>query len=323
MSQTHTVLITGGAGFIGSHVAEAYLERGYQVVIVDNLSSGKKQNLKSALLSPNCFFYHADIRKNKQLVPIFTKHRPNIICHHAAQKSVPFSMIDPIYDAGENIIGLLNLLLLTKRFPIANFLFVSSGGALAKSITGKQKSKESDPPQLASPYAISKYAGENYTRLYAQEFGFAYSILRYANVFGPRQIADGECGVVPIFVNNILANKPSTLMTYNDMPRGCTRDYVFVGDIVEANMILTAKPVNTIVNLGSGKEIPIMDIYETILEVFTADLPLKITGPRAGDIKRSVLDPSLMKKLTGWYPQVTLKKGLKILKNTISPQRKP
>ena len=137
-----------------------------------------------------------------------------------------------------------------------------------------------------------------------------YSVLRYANVFGPRQIADGECGVIPIFVNNIMANKKSILMTYPDMPDGCTRDYVYISDVVRANMMVSQKPINDVVNIASGIELPSKDIYTAIVEVFDVEYNLEVVGPREGDVRRSVLDNSKAKRLIDWEPQVSLKEGL-------------
>lgn len=310
------VLITGGAGFIGSHVSEAFHSEGYNVAIVDNLSSGVIDNISSLKDKENFRFFQVDIQEFAELEKVFAEVKPDVVCHHAAQKSVPYSIVNPLYDAQENIIGLLNILSLVGKYKVRNILYVSSGGALSKPIADDEKSRESDFPQLESPYAITKFAGENYVKVYSNEYGYSFSILRYANVYGPRQIADGECGVIPIFVNNILKNQPSVLMTYSDMPRGCTRDYVYISDIVSANLLLAEKPVNCVVNIGSGKEETILDIYESVQKVFGSELPISISGPRAGDVKRSVLDSSLINDLTGWAPKVDLFTGLSLLKKS-------
>ncbi|MDR0752372.1 MAG: SDR family NAD(P)-dependent oxidoreductase [Christensenellaceae bacterium] len=311
------VLVTGGAGFIGSHVTEAYLKEGYSVSVVDDLSSGRISNLENAKKSENFSFYQCDIRDLSALTEVFAKFRPNIVCHHAAQKSVPHSLDEPQEDADKNIRGLLNIIGLIKSYKIENFLYVSSGGALSKAIEGSERSCETDYPSLESPYAVTKFAGENYVKIYSTLFGYSYSILRYANIYGPRQIPDGECGVIPIFVGNVLNNRPSTLMTYPDMPRGCTRDYVFVEDVVAANMLLTNKPVNCAVNIGTGVEVSMMDIYEAILKVFGSKQPINVVGPRLGDIRRSVLNADRIKELVGWTAKVDLIRGLEILKKSM------
>ncbi|MBA3926033.1 SDR family NAD(P)-dependent oxidoreductase [Listeria rustica] len=315
------VLVTGGAGFIGSHICEMYVEEGYEVLCVDNLSSGKVDNICHLLASESFTFVEADIKDKTKMMAIFDSFRPQIINHHAAQKSVVSSIEDPVYDLDINLGGLLVLLQCTQKFPIEKFIYVSSGGALSKVIEGTEKSKESDTPQLLSPYAITKYAGEKYLDIYASTYHFEYTVLRYANIYGPRQIPDGECGVVPIFVNNILANKPSVLMTYPDMPNGCTRDYVYVGDVVEANRLVSEKAVNTVLNIGTGDEIAILDIYNTILDVFEEDVAITMEGPRAGDVKRSVLASDRAKELTGWTNKVSLKEGLIALKQSLLQQQ--
>lgn len=312
---TKTVLVTGGAGFIGSHICEMYLKEGYETICIDNLVSGKRENISILEENSHFTFYKVDIRNYDELEEIFKKHQPEIINHHAAQKSVAYSVENPMYDLENNLFGLVNLLNLVNKYPIKNFIYVSSGGALSKEILGNEKSTEIDTPQLVSPYAITKFAGEKYLSIYSKEYNFNYTVLRYANVFGPRQIPDGECGVIPIFINNVLDDKGSILMTYPDMPRGCTRDYVYISDVVEANKLCSEKPVNTVINIGSGIEFEILGIYEDILEVFSKDLPIKITGPRSGDVKRSVLDCTLAKEKLGWEPQYTLKEGLKKLKD--------
>ena len=148
---------------------------------------------------------------------------------------------------------------------------------------------------------------------YQEKYGYEYTILRYANVYGPRQIPDGECGVIPIFVNNVRADRPSVLFTYPDMPRGCSRDYVHVDDVVRANVMAQEKPANEPVNIGSGEEIYILDIYEKICDVFESDAPIAIEGPREGDIRRSVLAADRARTLWGWRPQVTWQEGLQSL----------
>ncbi len=306
-----TVLLFGGAGFIGSHVAEKYLGEGYKVVIVDNLSSGKLSNIQG--IRSQVEFYECDIRDQDKLRPIFEKHRPQIINFHAAQKSVPYSVENPSYDASINIMGLLNIIMLVKEFPIENFIFVSSGGALARVLGENEKSCECDKEQLLSGYAITKVAGEAYIKMYADIYGYEYTILRYSNVYGPRQVADGECGVVPIFVNNILANKDSLMMTYSDMPRGCVRDYINVEDVAEFNVLAAKNPTNETYNVGSGQGYFILDIFEKLKEVFESETNIEIVGPRTGDIKISVLDTTKASTKLGWETKINFDEGIKRL----------
>ena len=312
-----TVLLTGGAGFIGSHLTEAFLKEGYRVVVVDNLFSGKMENLQGVMEKEDFHFCNVDIRDSERLKAVFEEYRPQIINHHAAQKSVPYSVENPLYDVSVNGVGLLNLVNMASAYHVETFIYISSGGALTKEIHGDEKSVETDMPQLMSPYAINKFAGEKYMAIYSPLGGFRYMVLRYANVYGPRQIADGECGVIPIFVNNIMAGKGSVLMTYADMPRGCTRDYVYVSDVVSANLLAMKKPVNEVVNIASGKEEYIMDIYDTIQKVFETDYPLQVTGPRAGDVRRSVLNADKAFQVLGWKQTVKLEEGIRLLKDYV------
>lgn len=306
----NTILITGGAGFIGSHITEAYLQRGWKVVVVDDFSSGTWENLETVKNHPQLVVHELDIRDKEGLDAVFEQHRPDVVNHHAAQKSVAYSVEDPLLDLDINGRGFLHVLLCTAKYGVKNMVYVSSGGALSKDIIGEERSSETDWPQLISPYAIHKFAGEKHLALYAQLYDFEYSILRYANVFGPRQIPDGECGVIPIFVNNLLADKESVLMTYDDMPNGCSRDYVYIDDVVSVNLLVGDKPVNTELNIGTGKEVYILDIYREIENVFDKQVPIRVAGPREGDIRRSVLNADRAKELLGWEPKVDLHGGL-------------
>lgn len=308
-----TVLVTGGAGFIGSHICKMYLKEGYRTVCVDNLISGKETNITDLMNEADFHFYKIDAGNAEQMERLFKEFRPEIVNHHAAQKSVPYSLENPIHDLDTNIGVLLQLLSLIKKYPIKTFLFISSGGALSKKLEGTEKSAESDAPQLISPYALTKFAGEQYIKMYSEKYDFNFTVLRYANVFGPRQIPDGESGVIPIFLKNLYDQKPSTLMTYPTMPRGCTRDYVYVADVVQANKLATEKPLNKVVNIGSGTETAILDIYEQIVETFGVKQEIEIIGPRDGDIKRSILDTSLAQKELEWQTEYTLQQGLEAL----------
>ncbi|MBC1779090.1 SDR family NAD(P)-dependent oxidoreductase [Listeria booriae] len=315
---TKTIFITGGAGFIGSHLSEMYVNQGYNVICIDNLVSGNLENLAQIRDHARFTFIEADIRDHQTMLALFQKYRPNIINHHAAQKSVADSVENPSYDLDVNLVGLMSILDCIKVYPIENFIYVSSGGALSKKIEGTEKSKETDTPQLISPYALTKFTGEKYVEMYAAQYGYQYTVVRYANIYGPRQVPDGECGVIPIFLNNILADKPSILMTYPDMPNGCTRDYVYVGDVVRINQLATETPTNTVINVGTGEEVAILDIYKEILTVFEKDVAIFIEAPRAGDVKRSVLDATRASELLNWKSNVSLHEGLLELKNHLA-----
>ncbi len=313
-----TILLTGGAGFIGSHLAEKYISLGYRVIVIDNFTSGKIENLKLIQNNANFILIDCDIRDYSKMEEVFEKYTPKIINHHAAQKSVPYSVENPLIDIDINGVGVLNLVTLAGKYKVENFIYVSSGGALSKNIVGNEKSSENDTPQLLSPYAINKYAGEKYMEIYSNIYGFNYTVLRYGNIYGPRQVIDGECGVIPIFVENILKGKQSTLMTFDDMPKGCTRDYLYIKDAVDVNLLITQKPINDVINVGTGKEVFILDIYNTIQKIFETNVNINIVGPRKGDIRRSVLDCSKAKELLSWVYTVDLEQGIRMLKEYIN-----
>jgi UDP-glucose 4-epimerase len=297
------VLITGGAGFIGSNIADSYIQAGHEVVVVDNLSSGHLHNIHS-----KAKLYLMDIR-SQELDKVFEIEKPDIVNHHAAQKSVPKSVEDPMMDADINILGFLNILNLCVKYAVHKVIYVSSGGALAGD-AAEMPTTESYPPIMVSPYAITKLTGEKYLHFYNVTHGLQYTVLRYSNVYGPRQVPEGECGVVPIFMENAVHNKPSALFAYPDMPRGTTRDYVYVDDVCHANVQALTMGHNEIINIGSGNELYIEDIYNCILKVLGKDLPLIRERERTGDVRRSVLDISKAKNLLGWAPKVDLEEGI-------------
>ena len=309
-----TVLLTGGAGFIGSHVAEAYVAEGFSVVIIDNFCTGKKENLEDIYNHPQVVVYEEDINNLPALQKIVERHRPHIINHHAAQKSVPYSIENPKHDAQENIMGLLNLLQVAKETGIQSFIFASTGGAL---MNKGEIADENEPESFLSPYAITKFASEKYIELYAKLYQFDYTILRYSNVYGTRQTEDGgECGVIPIFVNNIFNNRASTLFAYPDMPKGCIRDYVYVSDVARANMLASLNPINDRVNISGGEGLYIKEIYQLIQQVFETSMDIKTTGPRQNDVKISILSNEKAEKLLKWKPRVTLEQGLKEIRKS-------
>jgi UDP-glucose 4-epimerase len=298
------ILITGGAGFIGSHVADKYIEEGHEVVIVDNLSSGKEENINS-----KAKFFKVDIREKDSLKEVFKSEKPDVVNHHAAQKSVPFSVENPVTDAEINIIGFLNVLDLCKEYGVKKVIYISSGGSLYGD-TENIPTKEDNPVNMISPYAVAKLAGEKYLNFYSKAYGLKYTVLRYSNVYGPRQVADGECGVLPIFMNNILEGKDSKLFTYGDMEKGVTRDYVFVKDVAEANFISLEKGDNKTFNIGSCKEIHIADLYDEIQKVIGTNFNLIREKERFGDVKRSLLDCSYIESVLGWKAKTDLKEGI-------------
>lgn len=298
------ILITGGAGFIGSHVADACLEAGHQVVVVDDLSSGNLANLNPAVK-----FYQLDIR-DPALEEVFATEKPDVVNHHAAQISVPHSVTEPLLDAQINILGLVNVLENCVKHHIKKVIFISSGGAIYGEAE-EYPTTEDYPPQPLSVYAINKFAGENYLRFYQHQYGLEYTVLRYANVFGPRQIAQGEAGVVSIFVEKLLQDSAPTIYAYPDDPEGMIRDYVYVKDVVRANLAVLDRGSNEVFNIGTCEETTTSQLYKTILWQLGKKIqPLK--GPaRKGDLRRSMLDNSKAFKELGWSPIYSLEDGIR------------
>ncbi len=293
------ILVTGGAGFIGSQIIDSLVEKGVRTAIIDNLSTGKKENI-----NPEAAFYQADIR-DKAIKEIFEKERPDIVFHEAAQASVRLSVADPCMDADINIVGSLNILENCRSFGVGKIIFASSGGA----IYGEQETfpaQEPHPTRPLSPYGAAKLSFEHYLEYYRLVFGLPYVALRYSNVYGPRQDPFGEAGVVAIFTNQMLRGETPTV----NGDGGQTRDYVFVKDVVAANISAMEKGVTGAYNIGTGKETSVNELYGIIKKKtgYTGD---KAHGPaKTGEQYRSVLDNGLAKKVLGWNDGISLEEGL-------------
>ena len=305
------ILVTGGAGFIGSNVVDGYIKEGHEVVVVDNLVSGKKENI-----NPKAKFYQLDIR-SAEVKDVIEREKPEIINHHAAQISVPDSVKDPIYDADVNIKGFLNILEAAVKHGVRKIIFISSGGAIYGDAEEYPTSEEYQPKPI-SPYAITKYTSEHYLTYYKHQYGLEYTTLRYANIYGPRQIPHGEAGVVAIFMDNILKGKKSILYHYPEDEEGMIRDYCFVGDVVEANIKALNKGDSDFFNIGTGVETKTLELYKLILNTYqemgyniSDELKEPIRQPaRAGDLKRSCLVVKKASKGLGWSPKTDLKTGI-------------
>ncbi len=293
------ILITGGAGFIGSNVADRYLELGHEVVIVDNLITGKPENVPSS-----AEFYEMDIC-DQNLADLFVKEKPDVVNHHAAQMDVRKSVDDPVYDATVNVLGTLNLLQNCVQHNVKRFIFASTGGA----IYGEQDyfpADEQHPLRPLSPYGITKLTAEKYLYFYNQTYNLTYTVLRYANVYGPRQNPHGEAGVVAIFSERILGGGQPVINGEGLQ----TRDYVFVEDVVKANKLALDKGDNTIYNIGTGIETDVNELFRKIVKYTGKDVPEKHGPAKAGEQMRSVLDSSLIEKELGWKPTVQVEEGL-------------
>ena len=305
------IMVTGGAGFIGSNVVDGYIKEGHQVVVVDNLSSGTRENVP-----PEATFYEVDIRSS-EMQRIFEKEKPDILNHHAAQISVPESVTDPLFDADVNIKGFLNLLECSVGHRVRKVIFISSGGAIYGEAT-EYPTSEQYPPQPLSPYAVSKFCSEKYLAYYKHQYGIEYTTLRYSNIYGPRQIRHGEAGVVAIFMDNLINEQPSVLYHFQDDPEGMVRDYCYVGDVVEANLRALEAGDGDYFNIGTGVETRTLELYKLIFGTFKKfgrDVPNELAIPkrelaRPGDLTRSCLRVEKAKAILGWEPKTSLGKGL-------------
>jgi UDP-glucose 4-epimerase len=293
------ILITGGAGFIGSHVADACVTAGHRVIIIDDLSMGKIENI-----NPGAIFHKTDIR-NKDLEKVFLNERPEVVIHHAAQMDVRKSVESPLLDASVNILGSVNLLELSRKAGVQKFIFASTGGA----IYGDQDyfpADEAHPLRPVSPYGISKLAVEKYLHFYRRVYGLSYVVLRYANVYGPRQNPHGEAGVIAIFTSKLLAGKQPVING-----DGCqTRDYIFVDDVVKANMLAIHHPETDIFNVGTGSETSVNEIFSSLRLYTASSLEAKHGPAKQGEQLRSVLSYDHIHTAYDWKPTVTLREGL-------------
>jgi UDP-glucose 4-epimerase len=295
------VLVTGGAGFIGSHVVDALVQASHDVVVVDDLSMGKREQVH-----PAARFYRVDIRDRQALEEVFRIERPDVVNHHAAQGNLRRSMTEPSFDASVNIVGSLNLLEYALTYKVRTFVNISSGGA----VYGEPQRlpvDECHPTCPMSAYGMSKYTVEQYLRLFDGS-GLDYTILRYANVYGPRQNPKGEAGVVAIFSRQMLAGEQPTI--FGDGTK--TRDYVYVGDVVVANLLaMTAtRASGRSYNIGLGREISDRQIFELVRSAVGASLEPILASKRLGEIDRICLDASLAKAELGWEPATSLEEGI-------------
>lgn len=294
------VLVTGGAGFIGSHVVDLLLENGYEVVVVDNLSNGRLENL-----NPAATFHLLDIR-SPQLIKIFNKEKPDFVSHHAAQIDVRNSMNNPYYDADVNIQGSINLMECARQCDVRHFIYISSGGA----VYGEPvflPCDESHPVNPLSPYGVSKHTVEHYLYLYHASYGLSYTTLRYPNVYGPRQDPLGEAGVIAIFTGQMLAGDPVTINGDGLQER----DFIFVGDCARANLLaLDQRESGATYNLGSGEGTSINQLF-SILSRITGFRNKPVYGPgKLGETRRIFLDAACARQRLGWQPTVSLEEGL-------------
>lgn len=297
---SRTVCVTGGAGFIGSHVANALLAQGHRVLIVDDLSSGRKENIPAA-----AEFHQLDIR-SPEAASLVRDSGVEVLVHHAAQMDVRRSVADPVHDASVNVVGTLNLLEAGRRGSLKQVVFASTGGAMY----GEQErfpADEEHPARPLSPYGVAKLSVERYLYFYQVEYGIDAVALRYANVYGPRQNPHGEAGVVAIFLDRLLSAKEA-LINGDGLQ---TRDYVFVEDIVAANLAVLGRPGFSIYNVGTGRETTVVDLYRILADAVGVARPASHGPAKAGEQRRSVITSDLLAMDLGLRPGVRLEEGLR------------
>ena len=296
MASKERVVVTGGAGFIGSHITDMLVEKGYEVLVIDDLSSGKKENI-----NPKAKFTRVDIA-SPALVPALKKFSPQYIIHEAAQISVSMSVRFPLEDARVNVTGALNLLDYAARNKVKKFIFASSGGT----IYGKYPADENCRLDPVSPYGVTKAVMEWYLRFYLNDYGLKYISLRYSNVYGPRQDPHGEAGVVAIFCRKLLAGEPCTINGDGKY----IRDYVYCKDLARANLLALKSAATGGFNIGTGISTDVNQLYSKIIKALGLKTKAKYGPHRAGDIRKSLLHWRKAKRVLGWKPLTGLDEGV-------------
>jgi UDP-glucose 4-epimerase len=299
--KTLRILVTGGAGFIGSHVAGAYAAAGHELLVVDSLwehGGGRRVNVPNEVT-----LVHMDIR-DEAIGRVFADFKPDVVSHHAAQHSVAISARDPIYDAQVNVVGLLNVLEHASRSGARKIVFAGSGA-----IYGTPESlpmNEETPQRPSSPYGITKMVAEHYLRFYRANRGLDFTVLRYGNVYGPRQDPNGEAGVISIFIGRFLARRPVRI----DWDGEQTRDYVYVADVAAANVASLERGSGESYVIGTGRRTSVNEIYRTLVAIGGFEVPIERAPQRPGDARDAQFDSAKACAELGWTPATALADGV-------------
>jgi UDP-glucose 4-epimerase len=293
------IIVTGGAGFVGSHIVDAYITAGHQVIVVDNLSTGKRENVH-----PEARLVEMDVG-DPALVDLFCTEKPDVVNHHAANASVSLSVREPLFDAGQNVLGTLNILEASRQADVGKVIYISSGGAMY-GIVEYLPMDEDHPAGPVSPYALSKYTGERYVRLYGEIHGLRWTSLRYANVYGPRQDPYGEAGVVAIFCQNLQDGVVPEIHWDGEQ----SRDFVYAGDCARANLLALEGGDGQAYNVGTGMGTSINNLFHTLTYIAGQDLTPRRGPRRPGDARTSYLDCGKIEHELGWKAQAGLREGL-------------
>jgi UDP-glucose 4-epimerase len=295
------VLVTGGAGFIGSHLVDAIIADGHEAIIIDSLATGVRENIH-----PQARFYEADIRDATAVETLFARERPEVLIHQAAQLDVRRSVADPAYDADVNVVGTLRLLQAGLQHGLKKVIFASSGGAIYGD-TEVIPTPETHPAAPISPYGVAKLSIEHYLHYYQVVQGLPYVALRYANVYGPRQNPHGEAGVIAIFSERLLRGQTATI--YGDGLN--SRDYVYVADVVAANLRALASDRSGAYNVGTGIETDVNTVFRRINDLTEAGAEERHGEAKAGEQRRSCLNTALAQHDLGWQPEIGFEEGLR------------
>lgn len=299
-------VVTGGAGFIGSNVVDALVARGDQVAVVDDLSTGRRSNIQAALTA-GAQLHEQDVRESDALRRVFSGHAPDVVFHLAAQIDVRKSVVDPAWDADINVRGMINVLEAARLEGVGRVVYSSTGGAIYGE-ADVHPTPEDSPLRPLAPYGQSKYAGEGYCGIYDRLHGVSSVILRYANVYGPRQDPLGEGGVIAIYCGRLKTG--SRPLVFGDGQQ--TRDYTFVGDVVAANLLAAESAVGGVYNIGTGIETSVRDLVEMMTPMTrSGSFEPEFAPARTGEVMRSVLDASRARDVLGWTPRVPLAEGLR------------
>jgi UDP-glucose 4-epimerase len=294
------ILVTGGAGFIGSHVVDAYIEHGHQVAVVDDLSTGRRENL-----NPAATLYPVDIRSD-ELEQVFAAEKPEVVNHHAAKASVRESMVEPLLYADVNVLGSLRLLELSREHGVTKFIYISTGGAVYGE-PAYLPADEAHPVCPLDPYGASKAAFEHYLPLYRANHGISFATLRYANVYGPRQDPLGEAGVVAIFTGQMLKRDRAVVNGSGEQQR----DFVYVADVARANLIALERGDGGVFNIGTGVGTSINEVYARLKAATDYDLDEVHGPPKVGEVFKTYLNVDKAERELGWRATVELEAGLR------------
>ena len=296
------IIVTGGAGFIGSHIVDRYIVEGHDVVVVDNLwdhGGGRRENVNA-----RASFVHMDIR-DQELTRVFQDFKPEVVSHHAAQHSVAISSRDPVFDAQVNVVGLLNVLVNAAKAGTRKVIFASSGATFGT--PDRLPMDETTPQRPESPYGITKMVAEHYLRFFKAQHGLDYTALRYGNVFGPRQDPNGEAGVISIFIGKFLAKEGVRI----DWDGEQTRDYVYVRDVAEANVLALDRANGECLCIGTGKRTSVNQVYLSLANITSFQAPITHAPQRPGDARDAQFNAMRARDILGWTPQTKLLDGMR------------